>query len=202
MFKKMTVLAMAVGVVAALALPASASADWKHHQTAIQQNQQIGLTGNIRFQGGLGGVECQVTSAVTFEPGTSGFISSFVPEPTSDTANCKGLGGLVGCQVHNVAPTGFPWPVHTEANGSIDIEHGEIHSQSTGFFCPVKNITITEGTVVATPNEADTADNVQIHGKADVHLQTNSGVTHEEETTVSSNPTIAIEAPNANTYSI
>jgi hypothetical protein len=125
MLKKMTVLAMAVGVLAALALPASASAAWRHHQTAIQQDVQLGLTGQARFQGENGGIECQVTSKVKFLSGqTTGNVETFVPHPTDATTNCKGLGALAFCQIHDVTPFGTinqsallsttnPWTLHT-----------------------------------------------------------------------------------------
>jgi hypothetical protein len=202
MLKKLTVLAMAVGVVAALALPASASATWKHHATAIQQSVQVGFTGQARFQGGLGGVECQVTSAAQFLAGqTTGNITSFTPHPTNDTTNCKGLGGLAFCQIHNVAPTTFPWVFHTvQSPVSVSVTHGQIHSQATGGFCPVNTLTITAGTVTITPNQPNTASSVTLSGSASVHLTTNNGQVDTENTTVSGS--LAIEAPNAATYSI
>jgi hypothetical protein len=201
MLKKLTVLAMAIGALAALA-PASASATWDHHTTPIDQNQQLTFSGQARFQGGLGGVECQVSSNAQFLAGqTTGNITSFVPGPTSDTVNCKGTGGLVFCQVHNVSPTSFPWVFHTvQSPASISITHGEIHSQATGGFCPITAITITAGTVTATPNQPETVSSIQLSGNASVHLTTSGGSQDTENTTVSG--TLSILAPNAGTYSI
>ncbi|HEX5929342.1 MAG TPA: hypothetical protein VFY48_08110 [Solirubrobacterales bacterium] len=224
MLKKMTVLAMAVGVVAALALPASASATWKHGQTAIEKDEQLGLTGNARFQGGLGGVECQVTSKITFQAGqTTGKVESFVPHPTSDTLNCKGLAGLAFCQIHDVTPfsgasllsTQNPWVLHTWAESTggeppvihqkdlIHVTSGNITSTLTGGFCPVKHIMLTGGTVVATPNQPNNVTSVQLSGTLLAHLQTNNhaeGQSHTENVTVSG--TLTIEEPKAHTYSI
>jgi hypothetical protein len=202
MLKKMSVLAMAVGVVAAMVLPASASATWKHHATDIQTNTTIGVTGNVRFQGSIGGVECQVTSRVLFESGTTtGKAETFVPHPTSDTTNCKGLGGLAPCQTHNVAPQAPNWTIHTVAGPAISVTTTDITSQLTGgVFCLVKAIKLTGGTVSFTPNQANTASSAQLSGQLQADIQTNSGAADQENVTVSG--TLDIESPNAATYSI
>ena len=158
--KKMTMLAMAVGVVAAFALPASASASWKHHGVAIQSNVQLNVTGNVRFQGTLGGIQCQVKSQVTFLTGqTTGIAHQFVAHPTNETTNCVGLGGLAPCQVHNLTPqTAANWSFHTEAWQTVTVAHPQttlgatharaavitpqtIQSQLTGgIFCLIKKV--------------------------------------------------------------
>ena len=160
MFKKMTVLAMAVGVVAAFALPASASASWKHSGVAIQNNVQLNVTGKVRFQGTLGGVECQVKSQVTFLAGqTTGIAHQFVAHPTNETTNCVGLGGIAPCQIHNLTPqTAANWSFHTESWQTVTAAHPQttlgathtraavitpqtIQSQLTGgVFCLVKKV--------------------------------------------------------------
>lgn len=156
MLKKITVLAVAAGVVAAFVLPTSASATWKDHKTAIGTNVQLGLTGNARFQGTLGGVECQVTSKVKFLANqTTGNVESFIVDPPgaeTETSNCKGLGGLAFCKIHNVTPystvqhlpsgqitevplsTQAPWTLHTgdyqttQLQGSQTAATGPTHS--------------------------------------------------------------------------
>ncbi|HEX5928092.1 MAG TPA: hypothetical protein VFY48_01730 [Solirubrobacterales bacterium] len=204
MFKKMTVLAMAVGVVAALALPASASATWKHHQSAIQSNAQLGLTGQARFQGTLGGIECQVTSRAVFIAGqTTGTAETFVPHPTSDTANCKGLGGLAFCQTHNLTPQAPGWTFHTiVVNGvaKIQVTTTTITSQTTGGFCPVKHISLAGGEVTLDPAQDETVSSASLSGTLGAQLQTNDGTIDSESVTVSG--TLNVESPNAATYSI
>ncbi len=201
MSKRVVVIAMAIGVAGALALPGPASASWKHHATPIQQNVQVGLTGSFRILT-HSGIECQITSSATFLAGqTTGNITSFTPHPTSDTMNCRALGGLMFCQIHNVAPTSFPWIFHTvQSPASISITHGEIHMTVTGGFCPVSALTVTAGTFTASPNQPNTASNLQLSGNANVHLTTSGGSVDTENTTVSG--TLNIESPNANTYSI
>ncbi len=198
MLRKTIVLAMVIGVGGALALPTTAPAFWKHGQTPIQQNVQVGLTGQVRFQGGLGGIECQITSAAQFLAGqTTGNITSFTPHPTNDTTNCKGLGGLAFCQIHNVGPTGFPWVTHWSLS-SIDLTHGQIHLGGTGGFCPVSGITITAGTIAITRTGIIF---VQFHvtGTVVIHLTTSGGAVDTENATAGG--TLSVESPNSGTYS-
>jgi uncharacterized membrane protein len=161
MLKKMTVLAIAIGVVAAFALPVSASADWKHHETATQQNVTIGVTGKAKFQGGLGGVECQVTSKVTFQPGTTGLVETFVPHPTDTTTNCRGTGGLAFCQIHDVTPFGTsnpsallsttnPWTLHT---GNYQTTQLVVHQQQPKIITTLANGTQHTDVIVITTGE-------------------------------------------------
>lgn len=221
MLKKLSVLAMALGAVAAMVFPAAASAEWKHHNTPITESKTIGVTGNVRFQGGLGGVECQVTSRVRFDPGTTGVAETFVPHPTDDTTNCKGLGGLGPCQVHNVAPQAPNWTIHTVRQETkqvtnpgqaeekthqtfhdfITVTTTNITSQTTGgLFCLVKAINLTGGTTTFTPTQPNTIPSATLSGQLQAHLQTNGGATDQETVTVSG--TLNVESPDANTYSI
>ncbi len=181
MFKKITVLAMAVGIVAAFALPASAGAAWKHKGQAIEQSVSLGLTGKAAFTGTIGGVECQVTSAARFDPGTTGLIQTFVAHPTDATTNCKGIGGLAACQIHNLTPTGLAphgagWVIHTSQkagqSNTIEITVGDIHSTPTGGFCPLEFITLTGATILAHGEETPRVTNLSLSGSMQADLQT------------------------------
>lgn len=210
MSRKMTMLTMVVGALAVLALPASASATWKHGDvTPIPADVvNVGLTGQIGFQSHAlgGGVTCQVTSALDFTAGqTTGLITSFKAHPTSDTANCHGQGGLAFCQIHNQTPTGLSphgngWVIHTRGTQAptIEITHGDIHAQATGFFCPVSQITVTAGTVTAVPNPANgiTVTGATIQGTA----VTDTTLGQDPAATV--HGSFVVEAPNSGTYSI
>jgi hypothetical protein len=219
MFKKITVLAMAVGAVAALALPASASANWQHNHQALQQGVTLGLTGNVRFQGALGGIECLVTSRATFNPGTTGVAETFVPDPAgqpqpaTETNRCKGLGGLAFCQIHNLTPQAPNWTIHTQSSqtpqGDPKVTHTNaavvttqtIHSQATGGFCPVNTISLHGGNVgvIPEPTDSTTIDSVQLHGALQATLTTTNAVLDNEQVFVSG--TLQIEDPNQrNTY--
>jgi hypothetical protein len=207
MFKKTMVLAMALGVVAAFALPATASATWKHHGTAIQQDVQFGLTGNFGTTSQVGGVQCQITANVQLTAGTTtGHVQTFAPHPTSPTANCVGKGPTAFCQFHTVEPTGLPWSLHTTgtvSNPTIQLTHGDIHMQMTGGFCPYKFITKTAASWVLTPNPANgnTVTSFSLTGSGESHYYNEPGgpqTTAPEQTTGS----WSVEAPNSGTYSI
>jgi hypothetical protein len=224
MLKKMTVLAMAIGVVAAFALPASASASWKHHGVAIQVDKDISLTGKVRFQGGIGGVECQITSTATFFAGqTTGLADTFDVHPGDETSNCVGLGGLAPCQIHNVTPQqNINWSFHTEAWQTVTaVQNGQttlgtthqkaavitpqtITSQLTGgIFCLVKGVQLHVNKVGLTeegPGDGNTITNVDVNGSALATIQTNNGNLDQEETIVQG--TVQVEVPNQNTYDL
>lgn len=209
MIKKMTVLAMAVGIVAAFALPATASANWKHKGANIVQPVQIGFTGtNVAFQSSLGGVECQITSRVQFNPGTTGIAETFVPHPVDATTNCKGTGGLAFCQIHNVEPTNLPWTIHTSGATEIKITSGDIHSTPTGGFCPMEWLTVTPTTVTGIVDDHKVST-VQLSGSVIVDAQTKgqqsnphlrNGAIDQLNAQVSG--LLHVESPNAGTYEI
>lgn len=211
MVKKTIALAMTVGVMAGLALPASASASWKHHATEIQQNVTLNFTGNTRFQGGLGGIECQLTKSLLFKAGqTTGTVEQFKPDNGTETEKCKGLGGLSPCQIHNLTPQFPNWVFHTiTVNGQpkIQVTQGDITFQMTGgFFCLVKHVTITPVNepnhfVTLIPNQPNTFTSFQEHGQLELDLQTNGGAVHKE--TVTFNGVVELESGSErHTYSI
>lgn len=202
MLRRTTVLAIALGIVASLVVPGIASATWKHHMQAIQQNVTLGFTGQARFKGALGGLECQVTSRVKFLQGqTTGEVETFVPDPTSATANCEGLEGLAFCEVHNVAPSGLNWLIHTRTGPDrAEVTFGNITAQTTGAFCPISHALVTAGIVSANPNQPNTVSSVSLVGAAQADLKTNNNEVHKESVVISGS--LEIENPNKNTYSI
>ncbi len=212
MLKKIIVLAMALGVVAAFALPATAGAAWKHKGLPIQQAVDLDVTGtNVKFQSSVGGVECQTISTVTFNgPGqeaTTGKADSFKPHPGTDTQNCKGFGGLAPCQIHNLTPTGVSphgtgWVLHTSTNPNrIQITVGEIHSQATGFFCPFQNITLTAGNVEATP-EQEPVKTLNLSGQLEGHLWNSSQPTNQTTVTTTISGVLHVLGEANGTYEI
>jgi hypothetical protein len=222
MFKKMTVLAMALGVVAAMALPGTAAASWKHHDTAIQNDAHIGLTGQVGFQSGLGGIACQITSTVTFFAGqTTGAADTFNPHPTNATTNCVTSGGLAQCQVETVQPTDLPWTLHTSnhvihralqdqkettTEPSIEVTFGDIHGDlfKKNLFCPFEHSTVTAGTAYFTPNPADgkTITSVSLTGETQGHLYSDTANPTGTTSGLTLSGTLNVEAPNSATYSI
>ncbi len=213
MLRKIAVLVTVLLAVGALAVP-SVAAGWQHNHSLLTQNVQLGITGSMRFQGALGGIECQVTSRILFAAGTTGVVETFVPHPTSETANCKGLGGLAFCQIHNLTPQSAAfWTLHTQAfqtpqgakethENAVVVTTGLIHSQATGGFCPVKTISLTPAGglgIVAEPLESTTISSVQLAGALQGHLTTLSGVVDTEQVFIGG--TLLIEDPaQRNTY--
>lgn len=198
MLKKM---GMLFGLVLVLAVPATASAQWTDNTIAVQEPQQIGFTGtNLKFNGKLGGVECQTTSKVQFTKGTTGHVESFVPHPGQATENCKGTGGLGPCQVHDVTALATPWTLHTNTT-NISITTGTITSTQTGgIFCLVKHVALSPGTVTATVDDPHKVSTAQLSGSLTAQLETNGGAKHQE--TVNVEGLLHVEAPNAGTYGI
>jgi len=153
MFKKITVLAMALGALAAFALPVAATADWQHGGVNIKETKQVTIQGtDLRFTSQLGGVQCKTQTVADFEVGTTGKITTFEAEGgnANTTASCNGTGGLAFCQIHAFAATSLPWVLHTTGStpsAQITVTTGQIHTQATGGFCPASNVTLEPGTV-------------------------------------------------------
>jgi hypothetical protein len=205
MLRKTLVLAIALAASAMLSLPSAASAEWLHHETPINEDAELGLTGSTRFQGSLGGVECQVTSTVLLTAGqTNGSMETVVPHPTSETSNCKGLGGLAFCQVHDLTPQAPKWPLHKTTAIKflkISITWGNpiVIQKLAGGFCPAKKITLTPTLAIATSAEESTVSSFELSGETQAHIETTSGATDSQA--VQLGGTLNIETPNADTYS-
>lgn len=154
MFKSKTLMALGA-VLAILAMPAVASAGWTHSGVELKsgENAQLSSVGSYRFEGELGGVECETVSQMTLTGGTTaGHMTKFEPngQPTS---KCKTLGllPLIGCQkVESVQKTNLPNPFHgVPILRSFRITTGVEHltmMNNANEHCVVQ-ITINPGTV-------------------------------------------------------
>jgi hypothetical protein len=191
MLKKTIMLAMAMAVVAAFAVPAVASAGlWKHHATNIAVNKSITLTGQTLIHSGVvGGIECQTTGTLQLTAGTgTGHISKWgvdLDEAGSTvTSKCKATGFLAQCQVHSMVATGtggqdiakFPWIVHNKTK-TVEVTTGEVHWGITGAFCPGATATFTPGIVTLTPNQTKTVTSFALSGNVQVHILDGTGKT-------------------------
>jgi hypothetical protein len=173
--KKITMLAVGVAAVAALMGPATASAQWTHNHATLGANAAIQLTGQWKFQGEVGNIECQVNAVGQLTAGTTtGHISEFGVDVTGAetvTDNCQVGGGLatLGCtDVSSVTSAGFPWGIHLQSTQTIDITTGTIQTHlHGGFFCP-KTDQITPGTLVLHMEQQDTWTQGQITGELQV----------------------------------
>lgn len=163
MFKKAVVLAVAAAALAALAIPATASAKWAHTTPPngvikdLEANVKITVTGQAKFQGQVGSVECafishtqltanQTTAHAQFEVNNGG--------KANDEAECSVGGGLVtvGCtDAEQVTIEGgteaLPWHAKAESQTTIAVSTKAIQNHLTGgALCP-KTIQLTPGTV-------------------------------------------------------
>jgi hypothetical protein len=207
MLKKTIALAIAVGAIATC-WTATAAASWSH-QGAIQENVTLtigalDLKGNVRFQGKLGGIECQIVADVLLEPGTTGSLNSLEPNPAesgTSTSRCNGLGGLASCSIHQFDPTGLPWTVHEASATTIALTTWNFHTSLTGgIFCLVKQAQLTASSLTWTPDNPSAMSKISLSGNPQVVLQTNGGAADKEVSTVSGQ--LEILSPATGTYAI
>jgi hypothetical protein len=205
MLQKTTGLVMAAIALAAIVLPASAPAFWKHGDTnPIQQDKQFGVTGSLLFETNLNGqqtmIGCLITSKIKLTADqTTGLVETFTPEPgekgepRTDTERCSGSGWLAFCQVHNLSPQAPNWLFHigtwqtTQLSGDQTKALGDdkvaavlttqdVTVQLTGGFCPaISKITITKGSVGLIPDQNPTIKQFQLDGILQAHYQTATG---------------------------
>jgi hypothetical protein len=188
MFKKVMMLAVAAAALVAFAIPATASANWQDHNTALQANANIQVTGQAKFQGEVGNVECQTVSAVQLTSGTTtADVSTFEVDVTGTetvTDNCQVGGGLasLGCtDVATVTTAGLPWTAHATSTQTVAVTTGTIQNHlHGGFFCP-KTIQLTPGTVHITTTTASTWTEGQLSGT----LQADPSIGSPQNVTVS-----------------
>jgi hypothetical protein len=130
---------------------------------------------------------------------TTGVAETFVLHPTSETDNCKGTGGLAFCQVHTLVPQLPNWVLHTTTT-DITVTLTDITYDTTGAFCPHKQITTTAAPFKLTPNQPETFSSFQGNGTSTVDVNTTSGTV--DKAAMEIRGTLNVESPYANTYSI
>ena len=161
MFKKLTLLAMAIGALAAFALPAVASANWTVEGEELTENHTLEVTGTIGFMGPAGagspGVSCIVTASIELTAGTNvAHVKTFAPEVKENgTPNCTGTGVLANCHVESVTAIGLPWTL-SAAGDTLTIQGAGVTNKYKAGTCP-----ITESVV------ADTGEKDSVTAKAD-----------------------------------
>ncbi len=201
MLKKTAILAGVASFVALLALPSGAAASWKDSGVNLANNAVIGLTGTYRVEGGGGGFECQITSRVTLEPGTTGKMETFVPHPLNETENCDQKDDTGACVIHDVTPMNLPWTIHTATASTISITMGAITATTTGLFCITDHVMSTPNTITATPDQTIGMSSVALGGNLQYDERTPStGTVHKRAAGVSG--TLTIEGTNKLTYDL
>jgi len=136
MFKKTIILALAAIAVLAVSAPA-ASASWYKHHAVIQTDQQLDLTGQLKYQSlATGGIECQTDAKVKLLVGqTTANIESFTLDTTNQaktaTEQCATSGVIASCKITGFstnATAGAPWIAHLLGSNKDTIE------LTTGIF--------------------------------------------------------------------
>jgi hypothetical protein len=184
MIRKMMVLGMAVGTMAALALPAPAAANWKHHAQAIASNVSLGFTGEVWFaEKAFGEIKCQITSEAQFTANTTtGHLKTFLPHPTGAATDCKGEGVFKNCQIQDVKADGLFWQFHTVVIGGQpkgQLTTGDVTVTTTGLFCFVKTVTLKGSqNVTVIPNQPETVSWVQPHAQLQAQITTTDNQLH------------------------
>lgn len=185
MIRKLTVLVMSLGAMAALVLPASAAANWKHHTQEIATNVSLGLTGQVWFgHEAWGEIKCQVTTEVQATANTTtGHVKTFLPHPNGASSDCSGTGTFSKCQVKSVQADGLFWLFHTiviAGQPKVQVTAGEITGTLTGFLCPVKAITLkANANVTMIPDQPETVSWFDSsHNQFQALIQTTDNQTH------------------------
>ena len=161
MIKKLTLLAMAIGALVALAGPASASANWTEEGVEITENHTLEVTGTLGFTGpaGLGspGISCLVKASIQLTAGTDqAHVLSVEFEKTgSGTPDCVGTGSFYTCHVQHATAENLPWTA-TPTGSSLTIQGGKLRFVYKPGSC------LASESVVADTGEAD-----KVTGEAD-----------------------------------
>lgn len=158
--RKITMVSMATAALAAIVLPAAASADWQHNgKGQLKEDGTLTSTGTAEFQAPMGRVHCIVHSHGTLSKTSSTGMVQALQVDGNTTDNCTVHNGLVtvGCtDVSSVQSLNFSWIAHTASTQTVTVTTGEIVIKlHGGIFCP-KQIILTPGTVTITVAAGET----------------------------------------------
>lgn len=151
MKKRKNVLLIAGIALAAMALPASASAAvWQHEGKELKSKVDFSLTGGefIEVSGAV--MLCENTATMTTEGGSTAQITAYdVKEAT-----CIGLAGkLEGCEVTAATPKGLSWGVSVNTS---DLTAKEVAvDYSFDKACEIQKIEINFSKLTLTPEEPE-----------------------------------------------
>lgn len=178
MFKKATMLAVAVAALAALAAPA-ASANWQHNGGLLLENKTIEIETQLSLQSELGSIKCgmwihaDLLAQQTTATVTNVAVNLLKGGTVTDT--CSVGGGLVsmGCiDVGNLTVDIGPddhWTAHGNGTRNLaittDIMQAHLHG---GVLCP-KTMQITPSTINFVP-EKEAWGTGELQGTVQTHL--------------------------------
>ena len=141
--------ASALAAIAALALPASASASvWLKEGKALKEHVELPLTGGEVIEVSGSAMLCESSATMSTEGGSTAQITAY----NINKASCIGLAGsLEGCEVTAATPTGLPWSVTVN---SVDLSAKEV---SVGYSfdkaCSIQKIEMGFPKLTLTPEE-------------------------------------------------
>jgi hypothetical protein len=142
--------ASALAAMAALALPASASAAvWQHEGTALKKHVALSLAGSEVIETSGAVMLCNNTATMTTEGGSTAKITAFDVEE----GTCVGLAGkLEGCTVTTGTPTGLSWSVGVN---TADLTAKEVRVDYTfDKSCAIQKIETTYSKLTLSPDNA------------------------------------------------
>jgi hypothetical protein len=143
------VAAGALGAMAALALPASASASiWLRNGKPLEEKVELALTGGEALEVSGATLLCNSSATMTTEGGSTAQITAYNVEETS----CIGFAGkLEGCEVTSATPQGLPWSI---AVNSVDLTaKGFGVDYSFDEACSIHKIEVSFPSLTVTPEE-------------------------------------------------
>lgn len=156
MLKRHSITALIVAV-AAFALAATASAQWTHNGQHLQQETHVQFTGQLKYQGQLGSVQCWIHGQAALLPGqTTATITSIgidlttggTVTETCEIDNAKKALGCTGVSLVTFAiGPGNHWTAHAVNTTQLAITTNTIqYHLHGGVFCP-KTTQLTPGTI-------------------------------------------------------
>jgi hypothetical protein len=147
--KALLAAACALVAVAAMVVPASASASvWLKEGQPLKEKVELALTGGEVIEVGGAAMLCNTTATMTTEGGSSAQITAY----GIDKASCMGFAGnLEGCIVTAATPKSVPWSVTVN---SVDLTAKEVGvTYSFNEACAVHKIETSFANLTLTPEE-------------------------------------------------
>lgn len=152
-------IAGALAVIAALALPASASASvWMREGKSLNEHVEFALTGGEVLEVGGSTLLCNNTATMTTEGGSAAQITAYAV----DKASCVGLAGsLEGCETTAASPSGLSWNVTVN---SVDLTAKEVGvDYSFDEACAIHKIELRFPQLTLTPEEPSAIRRFHFH---------------------------------------
>lgn len=152
-------LAIAVTVCAALSLPSGASAMWQHNHETLQENADIQLKGQFKYQDKeeITWAECQVVVEAQFTAGTTtAHVNSFDIANMPEECKVSWVTEVYGCKKIAAITEDLPLTTHATGTQGLTIakKFTQFHMEG-GVLCP-RTMTGTPGSLFIQFNTGQT----------------------------------------------